>query len=226
MAKFTSPKDRAQVDDLNEGAEQTDDAPVSQVTKLEPPKITPPAMSLEALQAFASAMGGEFASALKQVLDQNATTTADVVKAARSRRPESYNGDFPYPGKSVFAPEGLAALPNEVLPKLKCPMFLGIWENNKAVPVYPYIADDTGGLTLEERDLLNQLKPGLYTVERRDEITGPVRVVIDEDADGTPTRLTIAVQKNWLEKGEVRSLPSIKVLARQLLEQQKAVSAA
>jgi hypothetical protein len=149
---------------------------------------------------------------------QNATFMEKVLERARSRRPESYNGDFPFPNISAFAPEGLAHLPGQVLPPLKCPMFLGVWDaqQNKAVPVYPYIADDYGGLSIEERRLLNNLQPGVFTVERRDEIVGQARVVIEQDADGTPTRLTIAVSKRWLEKDEVRSMPSIKQLAGQL----------
>lgn len=191
-----------------ESREQTETAPAT-------PAQATGGLSPEMLQAIAAISGmqtAQLADVLKQVVQSQAQATADVVKSAKSRMPESYRGDFPYPGISVFSPTG------EPLPALKCPMFLGVWDHvaNKHEPVFPIIADDTGGATMDERRLLNALEQGAFEVERRDEVRGTVRVVMDRDADGTPTRLTIAVPKNWLEKGEHRALPSLKALARQL----------
>ncbi len=95
--------------------------------------------------------------------------------------------------------------------------FAGWWddEEQKVIPAYPYLADEHGGCTREERDILNRVEPGIYKVRRRDGVEGSVRVEIRKDVDGTPMRLVVCVPKNWLGKELKNMIGGVEML-RQL----------
>jgi hypothetical protein len=173
--------------------------------------------------AVAAAMGPILAQmqaaqtqTMQALLEGQRAGQVEAVKAARSKRPESYLGDFPHVVTSHWSPDG------SPLPALRCESFLGYWEEDETsgalsiVPGYPYVADEYGGCTRDEREVLNSLHAGVYRARRRDGTTGVVRVQIKHDIDGTPTRLVVAVPKEWLSKQAKNTLGGIEFL-RQLV---------
>jgi hypothetical protein len=184
MAKFHSPNDPDTPDqDVSAG-----------------PGVDPTAIAIAVAAAMApliQQMQQGQAEMIAALLKGQTVSTAEAVKAARTKRPESYLGDFPFPGMSHFSPTG------EKLPPLRCESFLGYWDEDENGQLtiyagYPYVADEYGGCTLEERTLLNNLEAGVYRAKRRDGMEGIIRVQIKHDIDGQPTRLVVAPPKTWL----------------------------
>lgn len=175
-------------------------------------RYSSPAIDQEALaQAVAAGVAAAMGPIIQALQAGQVTQATELAKAARSRRPESYNGDFDYHGISFFKPDGGPLTP------LRCPSYLGYWddEEQKVIPAYPYLADEFGGCTEEERRLLNQLEPGVFKAQRRDGVTGPVRVELRRDVDGAPMRLVICVPKQWLSKELKNQIGGVELL-RQL----------
>ena len=193
MGNFTNPKTRAEAETS------------------EPDASTDLAVTIAA--AVAAAMGPVLTQIQQANAQQQAATmdamsalisgqqsgNADALKAARgSKRPESFLGDFAYPGTSHWAPNGEKLLP------LTCDTFLGYHEvdentgNLSIIPGYQSIADEHGGCTAEERTLLNAIVAGNYIATRRDGLSGEVMVQVRYDTSGNPFRKVIAVPKTWL----------------------------
>lgn len=108
------------------------------------------------------------------------------------------------PGFSVYShPEGDLKHPRT---KLRCPMFLGIYdEEGKSKPAFE-IYEDT--CTEEERVELNRLVPGAYPgIRRNDGQRGLWRVVQHLDDNGIATRLIIAVPQQWLAQDQFQQMP-------------------
>ena len=174
-----------------------------------------PTLAATVAQAVAQAM----AQVLPAIMQPLAQGQADAVRAARSPIAESYRGDFAYHEQSYFRPQGQPLTP------LKCPMFLGYWDDDlqKVIPGYPYLADEHGGCTEEERQILNRLTAGVFKARRRDGIEGPVRVEVRTDVDGSPMRLVVCVPKQWLSKELKNMIGGVEFL-RQLLPRAEAVA--
>jgi hypothetical protein len=100
--------------------------------------------------------------------------------------------------------------------KLRCPMFLGIYdEEGKCKPAIE-IFEDTS--TEIERRALNLVEPGVRPgMERNDGTRATWRVVQHSDDNGQPTRLIIAVPQLWLSQGEYHHMPGMPNLLKQLL---------
>lgn len=134
---------------------------------------------------------------------------AEAIKANRAPIPE--NPPDQYPGVSVYHLGGKDA-PFE---DLHTDMFLGVWdqEQGKALPAFPYIPKL---LTDQERAALNTLTSGVYTVAGTDGTKWPVRVVVNEDAQGTPMRLIVAFPQSAFDKDHRNTIPGPVSLASQL----------
>jgi hypothetical protein len=195
--------------------------------KRETPMADDPSPDTDLVTTIAAAVAAAMGPILAQMQASQAQTIqtliegqkagqVEAVKAARAKRPESYLGDFPYLVKSHWSPDGTP------LPALRCESFLGYWEEDETsgalaiIAGYPYVADEFGGCTREERDLLNSLQAGVYKATRRDGTSGVVRVQIKHDTDGAPTRLVVAVPKTWLTKQTKNTIGGIEFL-RQLV---------
>lgn len=117
------------------------------------------------------------------------------------------------PGHSVYShPDGDQTTPRT---KLRCPMFLGIYdEHGIAKPAFE-IYEDT--CTEVERVELNKLVPGAYPgIERNDGVKALWRVVQSSDDNGEPTRLVIAVPQMWLSQEQFQQMPGQLNFLRQL----------
>lgn len=188
-------------DELSDGAEPTDipitpaPLPVAEPAPLVPPAVA--AMETAALiQMLAAALnqnGLAQATAIKDAL-------ASATTMARTPIPENQVD----PGISVYsAPGGDQAQPRT---ELRCPMFLGVYdEDGKVIPAFE-IFEDT--CTEKERVLLNQVKPGTYRVTRNDEEEADWMVAEKIDGLGQPIRLVIAVPFTWLHKDQFQQMPS------------------
>jgi hypothetical protein len=170
-------------------------------------------------QQAANLKGAEGAD-LTAVLAQNAAVMEKVVEKARNRRPESYNGDFPYHGISAFNPDGFA----KPIPALKCEMTEAMWMVNEKTRMieyhdtYPLEQSENGPLTKREVRLLNLLEPGEYEVENRDAERGVVRIVANlNEATGQPVKLLLACPMAWWTKEGKQKKPSITDLCCQIL---------
>lgn len=199
-------EEKARIDDGELDAEPQE--PQTPTTTVDPALAQMVALAVaEAMKPLIGALGA--------IVQGQGLATAEAVKAARTKRPESYLGDFPHPNISHFTPDG------RMLPPLTCETFLGYWEQDELtgqlqiIPGYPYIAEETGGCTLEEREVLNRIQAGIYTAHRRDGVKGQVRVQVRHDTDGQPYRKTIAVPKTWLTKQMKNMIGGIEFL-RQL----------
>lgn len=153
---------------------------------------------------------------------QNREFMEKVIEKARTRRPESYNGDFPFPNISAFNPDGSA----KPAPPLKCDMYEGKWAMNPRTRVIDYQDgypleqgdDGLGPLTKQEVRLLNQLTAGEFQVENNSDETGLVRIVVHEnDATGAPVKLVIAYPEPWMTNEGKGLKPSVTKLCRQVL---------
>jgi hypothetical protein len=133
---------------------------------------------------------------ISTVLQQNAAMMEKVIEKARNRRPESYNGDFPFPNISAYNPDGDAS----PAPPLKCEMWEGYWDERAQKAV----RDDKIGaesLTKLEIRLLNELRGGEYRVENYDGEMGLLRVIATNDeATGALSRIVLAYPHAWVNK--------------------------
>jgi hypothetical protein len=185
------------------------------------PQTPPAAVDTQALAvAVAAAMApiiqqmqAAQAETIAALIEGQKAGVAESVKAARTKRPESYLGDFPFPGTSHWSPDG------SPLETLRCESFLGYWEEDEngglsIIAGYPYLADEHGGCTNDERRALNVIQPGVFKARRRDGAEGIVRVQLKHDMDGTPTRLVIAVPKPWLTKQMKNMIGGIEFLSQ------------
>lgn len=181
--------------------EQTDETP-------EPETLTPTA-------DLATAIGQAMAAALAASQGNQAEAMKEIAKVARSRRSESYNGDFEFPNLSAFNPEGDA----DPRPPLACRMWIGIW-NDKTREAQTGYEMEWDQLSKREILLLNRLveAEGAYPVERTDGVRGTLRVVVDRDPGGAPTRLILTYPHGWLDQDTKNAVPSIVAAARQVLE--------
>lgn len=138
---------------------------------------------------------------MHSVLAQNAAMMEKVIEKARNRRPESYNGDFPFPNISALNPDGDAAPAQP----FKCEFFEGYWyrdereHRDKTVIEKPGI--EHGQLSKLEVRLMNLIQPGEYSVENYDGERGTVRVVATvNEATGAVQQLSILYPKHWVDK--------------------------
>jgi len=123
------------------------------------------------------------------------------------------------PKISPFNLRGQKDYPN---PRLKCEVYAP-WK------IDPNLEMEAPSLDREEIELFNLLEPGNYTIERTDGVTVPCCVIgVKSDLDGTLERLSLMGPKDG-DTGHYRALfdrenkmlfPALKILLRQLLEQQ------
>lgn len=135
------------------------------------------------------------------LMEQFAAVTEKAISSARNRRPESYNGDVPHKGISIYNPDGLA----NPAPPLKCKVFEGSWnaDAEKAVPYWEMegCMDGLGPNSKLEVLLANRLQPGEFRVRNHDGDEGLVRVVAKKsEATGEVTQLVIAYPHAWVTK--------------------------
>lgn len=193
----------------DDGTEPVDIAPTPV-----PPSYAPvaPAVVAPAVPADMSALIQMLAAALNQNGAQTAeaikTALADAAVMAREPIPENKVA----PGVSVYSkPAGDLKDPRT---KLRCPMFLGVYDEEGRATAAFEIDEDTS--TEPERVLLNTLTPGVVTVERNDGMTGACRVVQHTDDLGQPIRLVIAVPQTWLAKDQQHQMPALPKFLMQL----------
>jgi len=99
--------------------------------------------------------------------------------------------------------------------KLRCPMFLGVYDEEGKVKTALEIFEDT--CTENERVELNKVQPGVYPgIERNDGTTAVWRVVQHTDDNGQVKRLVIAVPQMWLSQAEYQQMPGQPNFLRQL----------
>ena len=163
-----------------------------EVQQQDPPPPQPPTDVNALIQALVTGIQGGLSNA-----------------AAMARDPIPENKTIP--GYSVYA-HPLGEAHNT---KLRCPMFLGIYdEEGKCKPAFE-IYEDT--CTEKERVALNEVRPGLYPgIERNDGTTATWRVVQQSDDNGVPVRLVIAVPQTWLSQSEYQHMPGQPNYLRQL----------
>lgn len=209
MAKLRSP-----ISSLNEGTDEPDTEPVTTVTAVVPEQAVQQA---PVAGISVTDLAQAFATALEQQRQGHVTDMSSLIEKARSRRPESFKGDFPYPNISVFNPDGDA----KPCPDLKCEMWEGILDTTVKPPVprkgHVLEKGDLGPLTKREVRLLNHLTEGVYTVENRDGERAPVHVSIDRAANGAPQLLIIAYPMNWMDKAGKNRKPAVTDVCRQIL---------
>lgn len=152
---------------------------------------------------------------ISTVLAQNAAMMEKVIEKARNRRPESYNGDFPFPNITAYNPDGDAS----PAPPLKCEMWEGYWDERAQKAV----RDDKIGaesLTKTEIRLLNQLTGGEYRVNNYDDELGLLRIIATMDeATGVLSRLVLAYPHPWVNKASKgRKKPTLVKVLSDVLE--------
>ena len=135
------------------------------------------------------------------------TQMADAIRSNRQPIPE--NAPDQFPAQSIYHPAGKA----EPIEPLKTEMFLGVWDNGKATPTFPF---EEAMLTDAERSALNSLQPGIGQITLTDGSKVPARVVAVEDAMGTVQRMVIALPKVTYEKDHRNAIPGAVELVRQL----------
>jgi hypothetical protein len=205
---------KALMADASDDAEPIDLPEPVKATPVVPVAAAAPTDMAALIQMLASAMnqnGQTQATAIKEAL-------ADATAMARTPIPENQVA----PGVSVYGhPDGDVRHPRT---KLKCPMFLSVYdENRKAVGAFEYHPDT---LTEWERVHLNKLEPGSFWVERNDGTRAIALVVEQKDDLGQPIRMLLAVPQGWLAKDQFAQMPSLKSFLTQLLEREPATAAA
>jgi len=196
-------------DPLSEGAgEVVEDAPRPYQTKVAPPVPAAPPFDM---QAFAATLAQAMAAAMAQSGQMSAQMTQDVVTAALQQARTKIPENETHPMMSAFNPRGDRDYPR---PGLRCPMFLGQYdEDGKVVPAFE-IAEDR--CTVDEQIALNQVRQGVYDFVRNDNKRGRVVVQERRDENGEPRRLVIAFPHGWLGKDQHQFLPSQTRIAEQL----------
>jgi hypothetical protein len=193
--------------EVNETSEPVVVTPSPIVEPVQTPAPAPPVSLTPDLAALMQA--------LVTGITQANVGTAQVIRDALSNAATMAREPLPeiktIAGHSVYA-HPLGEAHNT---KLRCPMFLGIYdEEGKCKPALE-IFEDT--CTEKERVELNKIEPGLYPgIERNDGTTATWRVVQQQDDNGQPTRLIIAVPQMWLSQAEYQQMPGQPNFLRQL----------
>jgi len=179
--------------------------PISEPPPTQPP---PPPISSD-MQALVSAL----VTGITQAQASSADAIKDALGNAASMAREPIPENKIDPGKSVYShPDGDAKTPRT---KLRCPMFLGIYDEHGAAKPAFEIYEDT--CTEVERIELNKLRHGVYPgIERNDGVKATWRVVQQMDDNQQPTRLIIAVPQLWLSQEQFMLMPGQLNFLRQL----------
>lgn len=184
-------------DELGDGSEPTEI--VTPVTAAAVPAPVTVAMPFD-MQAFAAVL----AQAMAAAGVASAGAIGDAAKSARTPMPETFLSGG-YPEISAFGhPEGDLARPRT---ELRCPMFLGYYNEDGDVTPAFVIHDDTS--TENERVLLNALAPGEMWIESNSGEKAICKVVEKRDSLGAITRLVIAVPQPWLSKEKQAAMPAL-----------------
>ena len=191
------------------------------------PAVHPPAPEPVAPSPPAPAVTPDMTALIQALvtgITQANAGTADAIRdalgnaAAMARTPIPENAVDP--GHSVYShPDGDQAHPRTTL---KCDTFLGIYDDDGVAKPAFEIFEDT--CTEDERVLINELKPGVYRIERNDGITALWRVVQKSDDNGQPTRLIVAVPQQWLSPEQFQQMPGQLNFLKQLVAAQSAVA--
>jgi hypothetical protein len=183
MAKFTSPK----MDDLNEGADNPDEEPVSRVTKLAPASVTLSAEQFQ--QLLQAATGGGSSAGLADAITQG-------MRESREPIPENKVTD----GISAFNPLGDRLYPRAGL--LKCDVFWGAIDDKDRDKIHRTREMEVDDLTLWEILALNMLEPTEQVIKRYDKAAMHVKVEAKTHATtGKLTQLVIAFPLAIIGKG-------------------------
>ncbi len=199
---------RVTIDDLNEGAENPDDAPLSRVERA--PKAEPQ----QALDIAAIVNAAVTAALAAGRTDTNALSEAITAGMQQVQTPKHEN--IASNGVSVLNPLGDEKFPR---PGLKCEMWLGGFDaadDDKVKRAWKIEAKD---VSIWEQLALNTLAPVSKTIQRIDDV--PMKVIVDakkNDVTGEPQRLIIGLPLTMVGKtGENRNMvPRITELVRQL----------
>ncbi len=188
----------------------TPEAPAYVKEPAAPAVIPAPSMeaSIAALIAALTANSAMQAGAITDALGH-------ATKMAREQIPENKVS----PGISVYShPEGDLKRARTVL---RCPMFLGVYNESGTVsPAFEY-APET--LTEIERVGLNALVPGIRKdILRNDGQRALWRVAEQNDSNGNPMRMVIAVPEPWLGKDQFAQMPRLTDALHQLIAAQAA----
>jgi hypothetical protein len=155
-------------------------------------------------------------AALVSGITQGSAGTADAIKAALSDAAVLAREPIPEnkvaTGVSVYShPLGDKVHPRT---KLRCPMYLGVYdEKGQTIPAFE-IHEDTS--TERERVLLNSLRHGSVRVERNDGMQALCQVSEQRDDLGQPIRVVVAVPQTWLAKDQQAQMPGLVTLLTQL----------
>jgi hypothetical protein len=212
MAKFTNPKDRVTVDDLNEGAENPDEEPVSRVTPIARAVEAPQTVTLTTEQfqqlLAAATSGGAGGPGLAEAITQG-------MKEAKEPIPENKTTER----VSELNPLGDQKFPRAGL--LKCKVFWGAIDDTpeRAVHGAYEIADEDASIW--ELLALNMLEPCEKVIKRLDRAAMPVKVVARYNASTNALeRLTIgfpmAVVGKGADKGLKNMIPDLAEVSYQL----------
>jgi len=153
---------------------------------------------------------------LTAALQQSGTTTAQAIRDGLAQATTLAREPIPEnkiaPGFSVYAhPLGDQAHPRT---KLRCPMFLGVYdERGRAVSVFEIFQDTCTEL---ERTQLNLLTPGSTMVTRNDGQSAFWKIVEEKDALNQVTRMIIAVPTTWLAADQQAQMPGQPQFLQQL----------
>lgn len=168
----------------------------------------PPTANVPVAAALPNTDAAALIQMLVQALQQSGADTAQAIRdglaSATSMAREPIPENKVAPGFSVYAhPDGDQTTERT---KLRCPMFLGIYdETGKATPAFEIFHDTC---TEKERVALNQVRAGAFMVERNDGRSALWRVVEQMDDLGQPVRVVIAVPATWLSKDEQAQMPA------------------
>src|SRR4030095_8088346 len=203
MSKGLSPEQRKAMLDEETGDGDgevvlTDPPATPPVSPIAEPPAPPPPSSPSDMQSLIAALVTGIAQANQgtAIAIKEALGTAAVM--ARDPIPENKT----IAGHSVYShPDGEAANT-----KLRCPMFMGIYDEEGKCRAALEIFGDT--CTEVERVALNKLVPGVYPgMDRNDGVKATWRVVQHADDNGVTTRLIIAVPQQWLSQEQFMQMP-------------------
>lgn len=180
-----------------------------------PPAYQPepaPVVAAPAPPAAATIDVASLVQMLAAAMQQSGQSTAQAIRDGLADATAMARA--PIPENEVPLDRGVYGNPHGPRTKLRCPMYLGVYnEHGKSTPAFEIFQDVC---TEQERVLLNQLQRGDYTVMRNDEREAICKVVEEKDSLGQTTRLVIAVPNTWLSKEEQAQMPSQLRLLRQL----------
>lgn len=191
MSKFTNPKDRATLDSLDDGAEDPDEEPVSQVTKIAPPSASVSLTTEQFQQLLAAATGGG---------GMNGAGLADAItqgmKEAKEPIPENKVTD----AYSALNPLGDRHYPRAGL--LKCRVFWGAIEDTDDRNVQRAWEIEDGDASIWEIFALNMLGPIEKVIKRLDKAQMAVKVEAKRNASSDVLeRIVIGFPMSVIGKG-------------------------